>query len=344
MSSVGELQLQLDGSYIELSLNVLYFFESIITFSQEVEVVWCRKWTATTWLYAFTRYTSLLFSIWIFIPTTQKKYVFDGCQSDQYIIDAFELIQYVCFASFSALRVYALLNGKIIIAVVVFLLNLVPLVTNLRRGVGHRTLHIISDFVSQSPVNTCVISLAYRITVVTDPRLRTQIVSLVTRVSVIVGDVLLIAVTWFKTARLYKDARKLNVKAPLATLLFRDGTFYFIILLILNILQIIEQNNTVLYSLTLSTSLQIVMTPVIICRFILDLRQVETYDSRATISGNLSMRFVGNLGQSLQTGMEFEDEEEISSLSYETEDSSVPAEIFQESGGESSNDDVLVGP
>lgn len=84
------------------------------------------------------------------------------------------------------------------------------------------------------------------------------------------------------------------------------------------------------------------MTPVIICRFILDLRQVETYDSRATISGNLSMRFVGNLGQSLQTGMEFEDEEEISSLSYGTEDSSVPAEIFQESGRESGNDDVLV--
>ncbi len=68
-----------------------------------------------------------------------------------------------------------------------------------------------------------MVSLAYRITVVTNPRLRTQIVSLVTRVSVIVGDVLLIAVTWFKTARLYKDARKLNVKAPLATLLFRDG-------------------------------------------------------------------------------------------------------------------------
>ncbi len=48
-------------------------------------------------------------------------------------------------------------------------------------------------------------------------------VSLVTRISVIIGDVLVLVVTWLKTAQAYKEARLLNIKAPLVTMLFRDG-------------------------------------------------------------------------------------------------------------------------
>lgn len=48
-------------------------------------------------------------------------------------------------------------------------------------------------------------------------------VSLFTRISVVIGDALVLAVTWIKTARGYRDAHRLNIKAPLATILFRDG-------------------------------------------------------------------------------------------------------------------------
>lgn len=43
------------------------------------------------------------------------------------------------------------------------------------------------------------------------------------------------------------------------------------------------------------------MTPIIICRFILNLRQVKTTDS-SSVSGNqlTKLRFVGNIGQSLE--------------------------------------------
>ena len=51
-----------------------------------------------------------------------------------------------------------------------------------------------------------------------------KLVSLMTRIAVILGDVLVLVVTWSKTARLYKEARHLKIDAPLATLLFRDGT------------------------------------------------------------------------------------------------------------------------
>ena len=50
-----------------------------------------------------------------------------------------------------------------------------------------------------------------------------HLVSLTTRIVVIIGDVLVLLVTWLKTVQSYRESRRLGVKAPLATLMFRDG-------------------------------------------------------------------------------------------------------------------------
>ncbi len=42
----------------------------------------------------------------------------------------------------------------------------------------------------------------------------------------IIGDVLVLAVTWTKTAQAYLEARRLQIKAPLATMLLRDGMVF----------------------------------------------------------------------------------------------------------------------
>lgn len=39
------------------SLVVLFLFDCTITLSQEIDVIWARKWTTTTWLYAIMRYS-----------------------------------------------------------------------------------------------------------------------------------------------------------------------------------------------------------------------------------------------------------------------------------------------
>ena len=56
-----------------------------------------------------------------------------------------------------------------------------------------------------------------------------NLVSLAIRSAVIVGDVLVLLVTWSKTASLYRESRRLGIKAPLATLLFRDGELIIIL-------------------------------------------------------------------------------------------------------------------
>lgn len=43
-------------------------FECFITFSQEVEVIWRRQWSAMTWIYVFTRYSSVLLTVLDLIP------------------------------------------------------------------------------------------------------------------------------------------------------------------------------------------------------------------------------------------------------------------------------------
>ncbi|KAI0086573.1 hypothetical protein BDY19DRAFT_351161 [Irpex rosettiformis] len=60
--ATSEAQQQI-GDYIQTAAAALYIFECVITFSQEVDVIWRRKWTMATWLYACTRYTALLYSI-----------------------------------------------------------------------------------------------------------------------------------------------------------------------------------------------------------------------------------------------------------------------------------------
>ncbi len=48
-------------------------------------------------------------------------------------------------------------------------------------------------------------------------------VSLATRTAVIVGDVLVLVITWTKTAQAYREARRMKIRAPLTTIVFRDG-------------------------------------------------------------------------------------------------------------------------
>ena len=54
-----------------------------------------------------------------------------------------------------------------------------------------------------------------------------SLVSLATRISVIVGDVIALMVTWSKTAQAYYESRRLGIDAPLARLLYRDGEWPF---------------------------------------------------------------------------------------------------------------------
>ncbi|KAI0769544.1 hypothetical protein BC629DRAFT_790526 [Irpex lacteus] len=138
------------------------------------------------------------------------------------------------------------------------------------------------------------------------------LLSLISRISVIAADILVLVVTWMKTARSYSEARRLKIETPLSMMLIRDGTLYFVILLMVNVLQVFGQNIPILFSLNITEPFFQNLPPIIVRRFILNLRQIKPAGN-SWVSGNQShgLRIVGNLGESLQFGADEEVDNEI---------------------------------
>ncbi|KAI0682984.1 hypothetical protein BC835DRAFT_1423748 [Cytidiella melzeri] len=86
-------------------------------------------------------------------------------------------------------------------------------------------------------------------------------------------------------------------------MLFRDGTLYFIILLVMNVIVVLRNNIPSWEMYDFASPFLETFTSIIICRFILNLRQVGA-DDDFEVSGCQStvVRFVANLGQSVGIG------------------------------------------
>ncbi|TFY67957.1 hypothetical protein EVJ58_g1300 [Rhodofomes roseus] len=95
-------------------------------------------------------------------------------------------------------------------------------------------------------------------------------VELATRISIIAADALVLAVTWRATFGFKRCKDSAKVKLPLTTLLLRDGTAYFSILLVLNIINIIMWTTNIYQNVT---EFPTTLTTVLLSRFILNLRQ-----------------------------------------------------------------------
>ncbi|PSS32238.1 hypothetical protein PHLCEN_2v2007 [Hermanssonia centrifuga] len=116
------------------------------------------------------------------------------------------------------------------------------------------------------------------------------IVELGTRIALIVGDVLVLAVTWAKTARNLSEGTQIGMRTPLSTMLLRDA---------------IIRNCQFCYASDAN--------PILISRFLLNLRQIGSpeIDSREVFNSQFSIpgfrvpslaSIVGNMGEDLDHG------------------------------------------
>ena len=51
-------------------LLALYFYEYVVTLDQEINHVWARKWTISTWIFVVNRYTALVAMFENFFPVS----------------------------------------------------------------------------------------------------------------------------------------------------------------------------------------------------------------------------------------------------------------------------------
>ncbi|KAL1943055.1 hypothetical protein VTO73DRAFT_4726 [Trametes versicolor] len=211
----------------------LLFYDYILTFRHEVRFVWGRKSSAAT-----------------------------ACPGIGRFITVLEVIPYIIWSTFSALRAYALSSRTTLIGIVVFILSLVPAGVNA---------YFFSTFVfiNLDPPSNC--------TALSD--ITPELSKTCTHDALYPHDyVLVIAVTWANTYRLRKASHDARVDGSFSGLLLRDGTIYFAVLIAMNVvhmtLNTVKPNNIVQQA-SYVTILENPITSILISRFILNLRAVD---------------------------------------------------------------------
>ncbi|KAI0708847.1 hypothetical protein C8T65DRAFT_740060 [Cerioporus squamosus] len=251
--------------YWTSSALAILAYDYLLTFPREVRFVWSRKFSPATVLFVLNRYIILLLyfvdliTLFPIIPSTYASRV------GKFIV-VLEIFPYIIWAAFSGLRTYALSQRNTFIGLFVAFLSLVP------AGINAYFLSTFT-FVNLDPPSNCT-----AFSDITADLSKTYDLTIVSRTSLIAADVFVIAVTWWSTYGIRKLSRHARLGTSFGTLLMRDGTIYFIVLLAMNVvhmtLNTVKPNNVVQQA-SYVTILENPIASVLISRFILNLREVD---------------------------------------------------------------------
>ncbi|KAI0794716.1 hypothetical protein C8Q74DRAFT_1195234 [Fomes fomentarius] len=278
-----------------VSFSALTCYEYIITLAGEIEYFWGSSLTGSTAIFFVNRYLYLSYRCLSTDCILVIDCVHDSCMQYASAAHATEILCYVPRAIFSALRVFALSGRNRFLTYAVLILSLAPVALDFA-GFRWATYTIV-------PFSGCEnIDLTF------------CTVNVFSRVSLIVSDILVIAVTWcatFKTSRIARG-RGRDGHHTLSALLLRDGD----VLLTMNTLQLVFTTSSVGYLVTKTNTGYIIqlfepLSVFLVGRFLLSIQQTNArmcglgIQSETTmVSGGAtdSLRFdrlVGSMGDSL---------------------------------------------
>ncbi|OBZ67914.1 hypothetical protein A0H81_12146 [Grifola frondosa] len=224
-----------------------------------------------------------------------------SCRAPVILEEIFVVVAYIVVAVFSALRVYAIWNRDWRPFILVLLVGIVVPATNLYHYARSSPAAFLpplagcGEAVNLTPEQLLRYSSA------------SVVLSTVTHSCAIATDALVLVLTWAKTFGIKRAAMSLHIKATLSTLLLRDGTLYFAILLLLNVVDLVVLQSDVIFN-PLPIFID-VFTCILISRFMLNLREVfysddPLHDHSASLVSrfsnvNFASNVIGNLGAPL---------------------------------------------
>ncbi|TFK91441.1 hypothetical protein K466DRAFT_541688 [Polyporus arcularius HHB13444] len=238
---------------------VVFFYDAFVTFDREVSCVWTAKWTGGSYLFIANKWISMLY--YVVAMTTDIR----SCSSFVIAQEAIQILQFFPGAIFSALRAFVLSKSKLV-GILVLALSLAPVGANMV-DYGYQ----LSG--ENLPLIGCVETNNE-----TEPN---RAVILISRVPLVVADTLLIYITWAKlgSRAALTDIRH-SKKLSLSEMLFRDGTIYFVVLFVLNVLHLVLSATGVMLMACLAPPnyklmLCLLITAILISRFLLDLQEAN---------------------------------------------------------------------
>ncbi|KIP01281.1 hypothetical protein PHLGIDRAFT_17304 [Phlebiopsis gigantea 11061_1 CR5-6] len=246
----------LTDDYVQFSLATLVVYEYFSTIPLEMRVVWMRRKNFPAVLLVFIRYNSIFNIVVSFVMHAGLRPL--TCTIIQRASEASTILTYIAAAIFASLRIYALWGRSVPLAVLVFGLSLVPAFTTVIYYIGERP----SRYHLPRYIWRCEVTPPMPLDFHTE-------LTRVTRVTAIAADLLVICLTWAKTFSTARTFYLIFHKMSIAGIMMRDGTIYFLIMLILNITQLV-----VVRSYCISQFIY-TLTPILISRFMLNLRSLD---------------------------------------------------------------------
>ncbi|KAI0695345.1 hypothetical protein C8T65DRAFT_833181 [Cerioporus squamosus] len=254
------------GHYCSVAASVIFFYDALVTFDREVACFWTAKRTGASLLFFANKYISMTLYVMGLVqfasfPSDKKQ----GCALLSIATYAVKVLQFVPGAFFSALRAYVLSRSKLL-GLLVFALSLAPVGANLVEYGYQPWGEVFSPFGCFLTDDTTS-ALDLRVVVIS-------------RAPLIVADILIIYITWTKLSSwaALRDIRQPSKRLSLSDILSRDGTIYFVILFILNVLHLVLSTAAVASDGgegSYVTNFTMPITTILISRFLLELQEVD---------------------------------------------------------------------
>lgn len=241
-------------------VTALPIYECITSFAREVEIMWSNGFRPkSTIVFYLNRFAMLNMAVMNLLGTL-KWHAKAGDEASNIGVLVSALILYGILAVTTAQRVYALSNGKRskwCLGIVVLLLALVPFCTNI---------HCQDQYEGDTEGIIMVVTLAGRVCVVT-------------------AECVAVLIVAWKTHNIGTQTRRLRSGPLLTSILFRYEIMYFLMLTLLNVIDIVViavTANCIIIYFTLS------MSSILVSRFMLDLREASQCKISLCASGTAS--------------------------------------------------------
>ncbi|PIL32969.1 hypothetical protein GSI_05087 [Ganoderma sinense ZZ0214-1] len=275
--------------YCGYAVFALLVYDWLLCLGREVRFIW--RWhsraTGSSLVYAVSRYAviiSNLLSILTAYPMSDLRYLAGR-----------RFIGTIAFGAFSALRAYALSDRSKLFAAIIILLALPPPVMTIIQGSKSEFQNLPSPFncsISSSLSPTLSIRGSYGVDLVLRWMVLMPVgtVNLVSRAAQLAAELLVVAITWWYTYQLYHVWQdSLKVGRSFSSLLIYNGSIYFLFFSTWYIIDIVFNTAPVssealnVDSLLLTTFYDPI-TSILVCRFILALRQFDNRTASASYS------------------------------------------------------------
>ncbi|KAI1784400.1 hypothetical protein LXA43DRAFT_1101438 [Ganoderma leucocontextum] len=292
MSAAPVSAQEISNLYTEVYSILIY--DWLLCLGQEVRFIWNwrSKVTSSSLVYALSRYAMLIEFLlavataypmsdllivvdWVEIHLCSHPLPHNSCRANVWTQAALEILGTIAFSTFSALRAYALSNRNMWLSAIIILLALPSMVMN--TSIQLRLVDLaIPDALSQvcSTASILVGSTNHPAIIILSS------VNVVWRGSQLAAELLVVGITWWYSYQSYRIRKGINLGKTISSLLIYNGSLYFLFLATLYVLEIIFATASVADTVsTAAVFLEIFYDPItsiLMCRFMLELRQFDT--------------------------------------------------------------------